>query len=340
VGRRLAFDAQRGRLWVVCEVCRQWNLTPFEERWEAIESAERAFRGARLRSSTDQIGLARLSDGTELIRIGEPLRPEFAAWRYGARFAARWRIRGRVTLAAGGLLGLTKGFGAFVALQVAAVPTLALGALAGAARLVGRTFTATHVDLADGQRVRLAFAHVEGVRFRRDRESPDGWSMEVPHAPAKERRVGFRVTDPIAVLRGEVAQAAAARILPRLNRGGGHRRAVADAVSILERHGTASAVMRFAGQFSSPSEREDPTDPFYDEDLGSPRLRRSGLWMPVEVRLAAEMAVHEEVERRALEGELRALEATWREAEEVAAIADSLTLPAGVLRALDQLRLR
>jgi hypothetical protein len=62
--------------------------------------------------------------------------------------------------------------------------------------------------------------------------------------------------------------------------------------------------------------------------------------MPVEVRLAAEMAVHEEVERRALEGELRALEATWREAEEVAAIADSLTLPAGVLRALDQLRLR
>jgi hypothetical protein len=38
--------------------------------------------------------------------------------------------------------------------------------------------------------------------------------------------------------------------------------------------------------------------------------------------LALEMAVHEESERRALEGELALLEAAWREAEEVAQIAD------------------
>ncbi len=37
VGRRLAFDAARGRLWVVCQKCGRWNLTPVEERWEAIE---------------------------------------------------------------------------------------------------------------------------------------------------------------------------------------------------------------------------------------------------------------------------------------------------------------
>ena len=47
---------------------------------------------------------------------------------------------------------------------------------------------------------------------------------------------------------------------------------------------------------------------------------------PVE-RLALEMAVHEETERRALEGELAAIAAAWREAEEVAAIADGLLLP-------------
>ncbi len=49
VGRRLAFDAAKGRLWVVCQRCERWNLTPLEERWEAVEDAERIFRDARLR---------------------------------------------------------------------------------------------------------------------------------------------------------------------------------------------------------------------------------------------------------------------------------------------------
>ena len=41
------------------------------------------------------------------------------------------------------------------------------------------------------------------------------------------------------------------------------------------------------------------------------------------------MALHEEQERRALEGELWILEQAWKEAEEIAAIADNLLLPAG-----------
>jgi hypothetical protein len=32
VGRRLAFDAEKGRLWVVCRRCERWNLSPIEER--------------------------------------------------------------------------------------------------------------------------------------------------------------------------------------------------------------------------------------------------------------------------------------------------------------------
>ncbi|HEX7938191.1 MAG TPA: hypothetical protein VF483_04315, partial [Gemmatimonadaceae bacterium] len=92
VGKRLAFDERNGRLWVVCSACGRWNLSPLDERHEAIETCERLFRGARLRVTTDEIGLARLPDGTELVRIGEPLRPEFAAWRYGERFIQR-RVR-------------------------------------------------------------------------------------------------------------------------------------------------------------------------------------------------------------------------------------------------------
>src|SRR3982074_2335665 len=91
VGRRLAFDAAKGRLWVVCRKCERWNLTPVEERWEAIEECERYYRGTRLRVSTDQIGLAQLSEGLELVRVGQPLRPEFAAWRYGDQFGKRRR---------------------------------------------------------------------------------------------------------------------------------------------------------------------------------------------------------------------------------------------------------
>jgi hypothetical protein len=36
------------------------------------------------------------------------------------------------------------------------------------------------------------------------------------------------------------------------------------------------------------------------------------------------MAAHEDAERAALEGELETLAAAWREAEEIAAIADAL----------------
>ena len=45
VGRRLAFDSAKGRLWVVCRRCERWNLTPLEERWEAVETCEEALPG-------------------------------------------------------------------------------------------------------------------------------------------------------------------------------------------------------------------------------------------------------------------------------------------------------
>src|SRR5499427_1747956 len=60
IGRRLAFDGAKGRLWVVCQHCARWNLTPIEERWEAVEESERVFRAQRLRAQTDNIGLVRL----------------------------------------------------------------------------------------------------------------------------------------------------------------------------------------------------------------------------------------------------------------------------------------
>ena len=44
------------------------------------------------------------------------------------------------------------------------------------------------------------------------------------------------------------------------------------------------------------------------------------------------------MERRALEGELKALEIAWKEADEVAAISDHLFLPQSVVDAFERLR--
>ena len=52
--------------------------------------------------------------------------------------------------------------------------------------------------------------------------------------------------------------------------------------------------------------------------------------LPRVQRLAVEMAAHEESERRALEGELALLQQAWRNAEEIAVIADNLLLPPGI----------
>ena len=55
-------------------------------------------------------------------------------------------------------------------------------------------------------------------------------------------------------------------------------------------------------------------------------------------KLALEMALHEEAELLALHGELGELERAWREAEEIASIADELLVPTGIREALARLR--
>src|SRR5690606_32326301 len=123
VGARLAFDSWRGRLWGVCPACGRWKLAPLEGRREAARASERLSRGTRLRVQRENIGLAKLEDGTKLIRIGEALPGEIAAWRYGDALLAR---RQKYVLGAG--LMIVAGF-------AAAGLTLA-GPVAGAAGLI------------------------------------------------------------------------------------------------------------------------------------------------------------------------------------------------------------
>ena len=236
VGRRLAFDAAKGRLWVVCRSCQRWNLTPLEERWEAVETCEKLFRGTHVRTSSENIGLARHPEGLELVRVGKPLRPEFAAWRYGDQFGTRrrreilhWSATGAAVaggIALGGAVGGM--FGAITGMNIVHYSVL-------------WSFYRPSVFFrpADGRLRRMNLLLLGHSRIR----------------PAEDD-VGFRVQ-------------------------------------------TGKGILK-------------------------PRTRE---WFTGEDAL--EMALHEEDERRALEGELWRLEQAWREAEEIAAIADNLLLPRG-----------
>ncbi|CAN5626931.1 hypothetical protein BH23GEM7_BH23GEM7_08950 [soil metagenome] len=205
VGRRLAFDAARGRLWVVCRSCERWNLSPLEERWEAIEECERSFRGTILRASTENIGLARLPEGLELVRIGEPLRPEFAAWRYGDQFGKR-RKRSRVMM--GGVVATALAYG--IGGPLLGVATGGVGAIFHVFAWSHLIFTrlqaapVTRVPLEDVSAIEVRRADL-GQMILRPADNPEGWLLRVRHLEGH------------SLLTGTQAMRAAGLILPNLN---------------------------------------------------------------------------------------------------------------------------
>jgi hypothetical protein len=305
VGRQLAFDSGKGRLWVICENCRRWNLTPLEERWEAIEECERQFRETTLRLSTENIGLARLREGLDLVRIGKPLRPEFAAWRYGPQFLSR-RVESllRTAAATGAALG---------------IHLLGLNWLLWFLWIGYRRRIVARVATAEGKVLPVAREDIKEVRLV-TADTQEGWILRVPY------RTGIMEYEPwrtIASHEGETIEItgsaairAAGKLLPKVNVYGGTSSRVRDAVGLIEEAGHPERFFKVAAR-----KPECVPSPIFDKDISVIHNMRS------EVRLALEMAAHEESERRALEGELEALEEEWRQAEVIAAIADRLLIP-------------
>lgn len=322
VGRRIAFDARRGRLWVVCRRCERWNLTPLDERWEAIEDAERLFSRTRLRVSTDNIGMARCPDGTDLVRIGAPQRPEFAAWRYGDQFGRRRRraiaLGGVGAVAAvaavpfavpAALTALWSG-GIYVAGYVSAgvqVPYQAARDWLLSERIVARVPVPRGAPFVDAAGAPVGVSPV-AVRVRHLRES-----RLVPDAAAGVR-LALQHEEGESELDGVAAAGALSVLLARANQWGASRAQVREAVGAIEQRGDALGWLRTAARRSSrPGGRV------------MAEWRRVGAFAltPTE-RLAVEMALHEEQERAVLEGELAHLAEAWQDAEEIAAIADGL----------------
>jgi hypothetical protein len=349
VGRRLAFDATHGRLWVVCTRCGRWNLAPLEERWEAIDRCERRFRDTWLRFSVDNVGLARTKSGLELVRIGKALLPEVASWRYGARLQ-RWSRE------SGSEPGLGRRGSRWLARRVASA--LARGAtfagLSDRAVLRVSTFHRAGAVLArsvdeNRRRVVIRYTHLEAAELiRPDRDRP--WRVRVAH------------DDGSSTLAEGAGLRAAGTMLAALNFGAASRAEVHYAIAKLgdagDPDGFFTRIASLAMRTSWGRHPEAIHDALPDSARGHPaapahpeatterpgerlalRLASRSFWgrgstgsepqtplyrLPSVDRLALEMASNEDVERRALAGELLELQEAWREAEEIAAIADDM----------------
>lgn len=327
IGRRLAFDESRGRLWVICPHCARWNLTPIDERWEAIEACERAFRTSPLRASSSNIGLAQLPEGVQLVRIGRPLPTEFAAWRYGRHFLARHRRRALAVVGAGALLGLAPAAG--LVAGAAGAWAVATGAGLSAAALWRRDDVV--IPFRGSRQLRVNLHQLQNAALVKDESAPDGWAL-VCHHRRLPRPVVVSVRDVLPpgkqiTLTGAQARAAAALLLPRLNRLGGDPATVQEAARWVQAAGGPARAFHTMAR----STHGRPPLRTHDGTLAT-------LHDPA--RLALEMAVHEDEEQRYLNGELSVLAWIWRREERLASIADGLGLPGWVEEHLARLRAR
>ena len=329
VGRRLAFDAAKGRLWVVCRRCERWNLTPIEERWEAIEECERSYSGTKLRVATDQIGLARLGEGLELVRIGKPQRPEFAAWRYGDQFGRRRRktiIQGVAIVAGvatipflGPALGLSLGGFGGLAFQLGNLTYN----LSRSRRVVAR------VRDSEGNIVLVnRIGAAQAVMLKPTPTEP--WGLRFMYHSVGDKRLQwlrYQPNQPETEVRGSDALAVAAQLLPALNSTGASAKEVKDAVVLATEYTDPSTVFDRAARVAATKRTWN--------EFGKGAMLAL---IPKDVRLALEMVSHEDSERRALEGELHVLEEAWKEAEEIAGISDDMFLPEDISRQLDEMK--
>jgi hypothetical protein len=337
VGRRIAFDAERGRLWVICPHCTRWNLSPIEERWEAIEDCERRFRATHLRYSTDNIGLAQLREGLELVRIGKALRPEVAAWRYGD--VIQRRGSGRILGIASGLVrrGARSVNEAISRVTRDDTPSIFADDPLTRLRLLRHRDRVLDV-LTDerGNRFVIRWGHLDAAELIR----PD------PHQPW---RLVVKHDQGLTTVTGDDGLRTAGKVLAALNSAGALpddvRRATNKIEDAEDEQGYFSRIVALAmrtgwGRFpdaqltdapvpvtSSAAERlalHITNRSFWGRGSITSEPSTLMLRLPLVDRLALEMAANEDTERRAMDGELTELERAWRDAEEVASIADGM----------------
>lgn len=304
IGRRLAFDEWKGRLWVVCSRCSRWNLTPFDDRLERIEAVARAASGGRVAAATEQVALIRWQR-YDFVRVGKPPRVELATWRYGERLRTRQRERMKVvlplTIAAIGVgvaasVAAGGGFG-FVVWNLHSMADWVYVRMVGRRKVV---MAEPPICAHCGSFMQLRARHVQHARVVPDAHADVAVVLSCPQC----HREGAQVTgtEAVRVLR---------QGLTYLNVTRSGRKRAEDAAREVDQVGGPDRLVRDVAQ----------------RELTLRSLRP-------ERRLALEMAVDERAE-------VEEIERQWREAEEIADIADgTLSTSAEMEEALRRLKQR
>ena len=333
VGRRIAFDTKRGRLWVICTHCDQWNLTPIEERWEALEECERLATQAEARGSGTHVALAQTESGLELLRVGGMDKADIANWRYARRIGARnsghlWWLMPLMTLAISAGLSMWRAFHRLeVSLWIAGVLAITLFSL-------WRKPPSLWTRFDDGTgRTRLLWFWQRPLAYIERTSGDSRPTLVLPRL-----RGDLRLT-------GDAAVTALASLLPRINGAdcvGVDLGAAIDTVTSAEK-GARKQPLKLGRGARRRMREKHQTIPMWREQRPWElvALRMPTAWflnaLP-ESRLALEMAVTEEVERRQLAERSEVLAEEWQEEEEIGAISDDLILPDGVRERLDEMK--
>ncbi len=287
VGRRLAFDEWKGRLWVICPRCSRWNLAPLDDRLERIEALARAAGDGRVAAATDQVALIRWR-GYDLIRVGKPRRLELATWRYGERLRARRQEQLKfvvpMTVAAVGLaVAVNVAAGGSVGVFVWNTPRLVKRIYV---EMVGRrkiVLVEPPICERCGSVMLLQARHLERARVTTTAREGMALLLTCPSCGAEG-----------TMLTGADAQFALRRGLTFLNLARGGWQRAEDAARLVEAAG-------------------GPHQLIHDVARRELTLRS----LAPDRRLALEMAVDERAE-------VEELERQWKEAEEIAEIADGM----------------
>jgi hypothetical protein len=245
-----------------------------------------------------------------IIRIGAAFPGEVAAWRFGAQLVRRRRLsiaESAATVAVLGGLFLWAGSGAVLMAY-------------GAASVVRTTIENGGSDrllylLKPGESPNRRLLSVRREDFRASRLTPvgDGVGLELrkvlPPRHLEEIRAP-RVPELQAELGDEIARKILRRGFPSLNPAGARKEDVERSLSMIVSAGGSNSYLVGLARARRP--------------LRVGGRARDGL--SSNEALALELALQEDDERRALEGELTLLESAWREAEEIAGIADRLAV--------------
>jgi len=302
VGRRFAFDPWRSRAWVVCQRCSRWNLTAIDERLDAIAALDRMAAAGRIAATSEQVALVRLG-AYDVVRVGKPPRVEMATWRYGERIKARERERMKVVIpVAIAVVGLS------VAVNVAAggsmgafmgqIPTLSNAIYTG---IVGGRKVAIEPPICArcGAVMVLRAKHVRSARLQRTTRADLALLVICPSCKGEG-----------ALLEGADAETALRSGLTYVN--------LRQSGKLKKKASEAAAQVDVSGGPESFLARQ------------AQREVKLGTYKGAEA-LALEMAVDEQAE-------LHELERQWRQAEEIAEIADGLLVDPGVEDALRHLK--